>query len=543
MSLLDNIKHIADKALKRTIEQSKHSQAEQCPTVAQAYADAIADDRWRDYLKDFCLNEDEFKVFRQVQRLLNDDCDYEAAIRIADEWSERGSEDLCKALCPYCADAYLKAAQHDVVRCKALAQEAIQRFQKVLQIMPNNKWAQLNISNAYILNDQFLTARDYLLPLFKSNLEERAKNLYRQNIDKLKTAKLMDVPFAERKNVLVVNDEDILAEFYRERIPGFNYCFSTFDKPLDVKFFPEMSGAFIAHPKLTDNYIDMKRYELSVLEMKIADMKKFLLAAGASYYRISCRQKENYDMLRRLGFRIGADSSLHQNDLKSGEDKSVLQSSEEICFIEERLSPEYVPCLDPDLVWKDEWLSIWKERENGLLTLHYALNLTDFEKVLPKEREAIKAYFDAKDIKISGDILCYYFADHDSSNNVELDVVAYFKPLSEFMDNGLSLSEKAYKDDVMTCLKDGGDIDDKERLFLDLRRKTLNIANEKAVEIETVCLQAQFTPNERDYMQLYKGMLALGIDDKALTLLNKCISDLGISADRRKLIERVVNSR
>lgn len=539
MGLLDNIRHIANKVLEMTNGKRKQSQAGQCVTRAQA----IADDRWHDYLKDISLNEGEIKVLRQVQRLLNDEFDYEGVIRMAEEWSVPGSADLCKALCPYCADAYLKAAQRDAARHQALAQEAILRYQKVLDIMPDSKWAQLNISNAYILNDQFLTARDFLLPLFKSNLEERAKNLYRQNIDKLKTAKLMDVPFAERKNVLVVNDEDILAEFYSKRIPGFNYCFTTFDKPLDVKFFPEMSGAFVAHPKLTDNYIDMKRYELSVLEMKIADLKKFLLAAGASYFRISCRQKENYGMLRRLGFCVGTHSSANQNGLDTGGEKSVPQNQEESCFIEEHLTPECEPCFDAGLVWKDEWLPMWKEREGGLLTAHYVLKLTDSEKVLPREREAIKAYFDAKDIKISGDILCYYFAEHDSSNNVELDVVAYFKPLSEFLDSGLSLSEKAYKADVMACLEDGGDIDDKGRLFLDLRRKTLNIANEKAVEIEAVCLQAQFTPNERDYMQLYRGMLSLGIDDKALTLLNKCISDLGISADRRKLIERVAKAK
>ena len=90
------------------------------------------------------------------------------------------------------------------------------------------------------------------------------------------------------------------------------------------------------------------------------------------------------------------------------------------------------------------------------------------------------------------------------------------------------------------CLKDDGMISEKERLFLEIRRKSLNISEDRAKEIEDICLQALFTPNEREYMRLYKGMLELGIDEKARALLNKCVSDFGISESRRQFIERLV---
>lgn len=504
--------------------------------VDPRYDDAIADDKWYDYLKRFQLDTEDFETFKKVQRLCTDDYDFEGTVRQTDKvFGRLGEGDLGKALIPYYADANLKIAELKESKRKACAELAINFYLKVLDIMPDNKFAKLNISRAYLLTEQYLVARNWLLPLFKTNLEERAKTLYRDNADQMRAAKLMDVPFGARKHLLVVNDEDVLAAFYNKPIPGFNYCFTLFDKPQDVKFSPEMSGAFVAHPKLTDNYIEMKRYEIVVLEKKMEDLKQFFRSAGATYYRISCNQKENFDVLTGLGFRLGSSALLNQNTADG-----TLRSEEKICFIEEHLRSAVSPCMDGNLVWRDEWLPLWKSREKGEVSLHYKLKLNDGEKILPKERADIKAYFETKEQKINGDILCYYFPDEESTNNIELDVVAYFKPLTECIDASISLTEKEYKKAVAECLSDDGSISDKERLFLEIRRKSLNIDEKRAQQIEEVCLQEQFTPNEREYMQLYRGMLELGIDDKALALLNKCVSDYGISDARRRLIERAV---
>lgn len=211
-----------------------------------------------------------------------------------------------------------------------------------------------------------------------------------------------------------------------------------------------------------------------------------------------------------------------------------------VSFYEEHPLTDKHPHMDHNLVWADEWLPLWEKRERGEHTLRYTLKLSDDEKLLPKERADIKAYFEAKEQKINGDIVCYYFSEDDSTNNLELDIVAYFKPLAEFTDANMSLAEKDYEKAVTDCLSEYGCISDKERLFLEIRRKSLNIDGKRAKEIEDICLQAQFSPNERDYMQLYKGMLELGIDDKARALLNKCVSDYGISEARRLQIERMI---
>ena len=112
--------------------------------------------------------------------------------------------------------------------------------------------------------------------------------------------------------------------------------------------------------------------------------------------------------------------------------------------------------------------------------------------------------------------------------------------MAEYYKDALRLGQKEYKAAVADCLKDDGMISEKERLFLEIRRKSLNISEDRAKEIEDICLQALFTPNEREYMRLYKGMLELGIDEKARALLNKCVSDFGISESRRQFIERLV---
>lgn len=534
MALFDEIKKFKDKYLSGANAEEENDERK---VADKRYCEAIADDKWFDYLDKFRLDKDDLETFKHVQNFYYD-YDYEGTIRLIDEvFARLGESDLGKVLLPYYADANLKEAEFKTHKRKACADIAISFYMQVLSIMPDNKLAKLNISNAFLLTEQLLVARNWLLPLIKTNMEERAKNLYRDNVDRMRTVKFMDVPFTDRKKVLLVNDEDILAAFYNKPIPGFNYCFTIFDKPQDVKFFPEMSGAFVAHPKQTDHYIDMKRYEITVLEKKMEDMKLFFQSAGASYYKISCRQKENYDILVNLGFRIGSNSTFNPDA-----ENSTLKPKdfEEVCYFEERLSPKTLPSLNPNLVWMEEWQPLWNEREKGQLSLRYTLKLNDSEKLMPKEREDIKAYFESKEQKVNGDILYYYFSDSDCTTNMELDVVAYFKPLSEFVDASISLTEKEYKAAVADCLKDDGMISEKERLFLEIRRKSLNISEDRAKEIEDICLQALFTPNEREYMRLYKGMLELGIDEKARALLNKCVSDFGISESRRQFIERLV---
>lgn len=102
-------------------------------------------------------------------------------------------------------------------------------------------------------------------------------------------------------------------------------------------------------------------------------------------------------------------------------------------------------------------------------------------------------------------------------------------------------SEKEYKDEILACLADDGEISDRERRLLDKLRKSLGISEERAMQIETECKNNGMSENELEYLEELRACLTDGeISEKEERLLQRLRKSLGISEDRELEIRNML---
>ena len=98
--------------------------------------------------------------------------------------------------------------------------------------------------------------------------------------------------------------------------------------------------------------------------------------------------------------------------------------------------------------------------------------------------------------------------------------------------------EQSYAEEVKFCLEDGT-IGDKERRFLERMRTKLGISPERAAEIEESLQKPQFTEEELEYLDAVKEEIVDGtIPDSSRRLLNRLRRSLDISEERAIDVER-----
>ena len=105
----------------------------------------------------------------------------------------------------------------------------------------------------------------------------------------------------------------------------------------------------------------------------------------------------------------------------------------------------------------------------------------------------------------------------------------------------LTEDEQSYAEEVKFCLEDGA-IGDKERRFLERMRTKLGISPERAAEIEKSLQRPQLTEDEQEYLDAVKEEIVDGvIPDSSRRLLSRLRRSMNISEERAKEIENYLN--
>lgn len=107
-------------------------------------------------------------------------------------------------------------------------------------------------------------------------------------------------------------------------------------------------------------------------------------------------------------------------------------------------------------------------------------------------------------------------------------------------ENVLNTEENKYKDEVLFCLEDDGIISYEERSFLERMRKKLNISESRAEEIESSCLTKLMTPEECEYIEELLDVVTSDgiIHNNVRRLLDRLRRSLNISEERAQDLER-----
>ena len=102
----------------------------------------------------------------------------------------------------------------------------------------------------------------------------------------------------------------------------------------------------------------------------------------------------------------------------------------------------------------------------------------------------------------------------------------------------LTSEEKNYREEVLFCLEEGGVISDAERLFLERKRKKWGISEKRAQEIENACLDELLTDEEKEYVEELQAVLRDGVvPDNTRRLLERVRKSLNITEERAKEVE------
>ena len=97
--------------------------------------------------------------------------------------------------------------------------------------------------------------------------------------------------------------------------------------------------------------------------------------------------------------------------------------------------------------------------------------------------------------------------------------------------------EQSYAEEVKFCLEDGT-IGDKERRFLERMRTKLGISPERAAEIEESLQKPHLTEEEQEYLDAVKDEIVDGsIPESSRRLLNRLRRSMDISEERAEEIE------
>lgn len=105
----------------------------------------------------------------------------------------------------------------------------------------------------------------------------------------------------------------------------------------------------------------------------------------------------------------------------------------------------------------------------------------------------------------------------------------------------LSDAEQQYKDEVAFCLEDDGKIDDQERMFLERKRTKLGISQERAQQIEAMFSTPELTEDEKSYMEFVKDFVVDGtIPNSAMRMLARERKSLNLTNERAAELESLV---
>jgi hypothetical protein len=86
-------------------------------------------------------------------------------------------------------------------------------------------------------------------------------------------------------------------------------------------------------------------------------------------------------------------------------------------------------------------------------------------------------------------------------------------------------------------LEDDGIIDSDERKLLERKRVRFGISEERAIEIEQMCVPS-YTEEEKEYIEIYQELCADGeITERKRRMLERERQSLGISEERAKELE------
>lgn len=391
--------------------------------------------------------------------------------------------------------------------------------------------------------------------------KEQSKKEIRNRLDYTFTSA---VDLSKRQFIMFVKDSKSMIGAYDPE--GYiQNVFSLDAYPNDIVFpagHPQANTLYMVHPMLSSHYLPCENIEEVLFLDKVRDFCYVAQCLGATKInfkaikggRLSIDKESQLDVSVNVGRKlvsVGADVSKNAKDHYD----CTKNAGREWEYTFNPLEKPYCPT---DSIWlksDTSWQQMVKMRLQGN-QLSFTERITSSETINMSSNHqlGVEGSFSTILWKILGKVGEKKDEIIFKSEENEYEINVTFKSLDDYKENisdnkidsanpnfensvKLSSNEEMYKEEILFCLEDDGIIDSDERKLLERKRVRFGISEERAIEIEQMCVPS-YTEEEKEYIEIYQELCADGeITERKRRMLERERQSLGISEERAKELE------
>lgn len=365
--------------------------------------------------------------------------------------------------------------------------------------------------------------------------------------DKVYTEHFLDIPYKDRKTLLVVNKFDNL----------FQDHFVTLDIDSDLSKLsfptghPKVNEVYVAHPLTTNRYMPIEDYQLELIEDRVREFCELAQGLGATEINIECINSTSDDSSNSGNRNLSGGASRMSSIHASGHNEYSRRLIEEISrsiSLHQTFQPHKAPALPNNLLWyngEPSWQRLYRQRmEGGLLTHEERIETKKSQVVDNREMKEIKGELETLFANMDIAFDKTEEAKFEQQENAVLAISVKFAPLSQLtgettnqQTSMYTANEQKYIDEVKECLADG-EITKTGRRLLNMQRERLGISEARATELEASVFTPQLSDEEKEYLEAYREACEDGqLSDKERRMLNRLRDMLGITEERAKKLK------
>lgn len=368
----------------------------------------------------------------------------------------------------------------------------------------------------------------------------------------------------ERQFLMFVKDSNAIAGCNDDE-GNIKYVFDMDAYPKDIVFplgHPQANTLYMMHPMLHTHYLPCENIKETLFLDKVRDFCYVAQCLGATRIKFKAVRGKvfttdstsSFDASASVGYKlVNLSGSVSENNKEHY--NSVKNNGREWEYTFNPINKPYCP---EDSVWlksDTSWQQMVKMRLNGN-QLSFTERITSSEtlNMSSNQQRGVEASFSTLLWKASGKAEGKTEEIIFKSEESEYEISVNFKPINEYIemaaidnvevveiaeacDESLTPNEEKYKEEVLFCLEDDGEISSEERIILECKRNRFGITEERALAIEKMCAPS-LTEAEQEYVDIYKELCADGeITERKRRLLNRERESLGISEQRAKELE------
>lgn len=363
----------------------------------------------------------------------------------------------------------------------------------------------------------------------------------------------------ERQFLMFVKDSNAIAGCNDDE-GNIKYVFDMDAYPKDIVFplgHPQANTLYMMHPMLHTHYLPCENIKETLFLDKVRDFCYVAQCLGATRVHFKAVKGEvlntdstaSFDASASVGRKlVNLSGSVSKNDKEHY--NSVKNNGREWEYTFNPINKPYCP---EDSVWlksDTSWQQMVKMRLNGnQLSFTERIKSSETLNMSSNQQRGVEASFSTLLWKVSGKAEGKSEEIIFKSEESEYEISVTFKPMNEYIevvaidnvevveiaeacDESLTPNEEKYKEEVLFCLEDDGEISSEERIMLERKRIRFGITEERALAIEKMCAPS-LTEAEQEYVDIYKELCADGeITERKRRLLNRERESLGISEQR-----------